>query len=759
MRSDQYPSLIYVCLLPVLLLMPSSFAVQAKTYEFCEVKKTRSCSEKGQTRYIDGIPVYADCWKWTEAYTCFEKPATDCSAADSALPREAYTVIGEKSKTGRLVDWTEKKQYQSACRKTVNTQYGCTDWYDRDDGDPATPDPQAITCLAAPKKTCEPSGCRVITQTCTHYVHGICDQEVIRYSCGNASVCNSAEGLRIKGDTESNFNQAIAANSLLDVIAASGTVDRKTGEIRLFEGKHQNCKYVSKEWSKAAAVNGVAITALAYYFGGPLGMASAPVSAYVGAIADDRLNCCDRNPDRIDPGKSLNFCKMDDKQLAIARRTKRAVQLGSKIRHTCFCTDRAGLNIYTPLSIRTLKDTTGDCSELCNNPFARFPPQVRHYPGVNLPTADHLGLSVEEPQSWKKHYCVFDDMLSRIIQQQGREQINQMMDSAAAVDMKSLTLAPAYTRQTAGWSGASSLQGNLVAFWSWSSQCMNRNYSGGVLSQAMCPAVPGLFVAICSLRHPDECGMYPKSPLEPNEHWDIAHLQVDDFDHHQTLNSYASARAYCNKDNRCRVQINAWPAGVGAQVMQKINLVWQPRFPMDSKTGAKYSWDVFSSGSALLEVKMRTTIDQATAASAPLIRVRKTGEKTWQEIQLPEQTDTSRQYRLRDGSVISASGSCNRLFCKYILSRKVTLKRKPWFRDIDGGYRDFCLVENPLTKQCLDHKRKFRRDTREGLCKGFTLDEFSVLDMRKMDLGEYTRTLSNRASNTVLKWIDSHASP
>lgn len=740
-----------------LILSFASTHGHAVGYEFCELKAAKVCTDNAP-RLIDGIRHAPACWKYETVYTCYGKPETTCPPQDAALERDSVIEIFDRSKANHMIHWVETKKNTNSCRDKIDTQFGCSEWYSIDDGDPSTIDPDAITCRTEEKVTCQPADCRIITQKCTNFEKGICNQEVVRYSCSDSTTCGGEQGLKVKGDSGSSFGEAITTNALLDVIGSSGSVD-SSGTIRLFQGEHQTCKYMAKEFAKATGVAAVAGTILSYVFGGPLGLASAPLSAYALAINDRKMECCQDNPKKVDPQGSFGYCTDDEKQLAIARKTKRAIQVGGRRKESCFCTDKTGLGIYVPLrrGAHELDKIVHDCSELCQNPAETF------YPGASISAlSPPLGLGEEEPVEWQKDYCVFDDILSKIIQTQGRDQINEILDGPTTTNKIELSTTHNYYGYP-GWSGSVDIGGNLVSFWTWDSKCNESDDAtrGGndsaLFGDTVCPNGHEVYAAICSKKNPSECGQFPASPLKFNTNWDVRRLEINKPERNQDLNQYAAIKGQCFNNHSCSWDITGWPAGVGAQLMQKAELVWQPKFPYPDVSG-DYSFEVFKGGLATLDVQMLTAVKQSARPARPTIRVRPVGASNWQTFQLPSNTtDPNFHVTLNSGEKLFVSGSCSELFCKYAIGRKVTLTRKVWYRDIDGGRETYCLIRNPLTGKCMDKKRKHRVDDREAFCQGFSLDEFLVLDISKMDLSEYTEALTDRANSSILKWIDSNA--
>ena len=733
-----------VFFIPLSILFTTNLSVANNVYDFCEVKVIEKCIEPAETRIIDGFPHYEECWKYEAVYDCYEPEVTTCSPENAALETDAVISVTGYSSNHRPINWREKKKTSNNCEDGVDARFGCSEWVDTVSGGNIG---QKTTCYNGPKLSCAPEECQILTQTCTHFTNGICDQETIKYSCAQQNVCGSDLGPSIVEDTSSNFGVAVAENAMLDIIASNGIVDPVSGEIKLFQGQSESCTYISQEWAKAAGVTGTVATIAAYYFGGALGMLSAPISAYVGAILNDDLNCCHKNPDKVDPLKSFGVCSDEDKNLSIANKTNRTVPLGGKMKHTCFCSDPTGLGIYLPLEDATVD---GDCSQLCNNPYL-----TAASGGVINPFGQ------QEPQSWKKYYCVFDDILSKIIQTQGREQIRSILNGPMVADRLEVNKTVSYFGNSE-WGEPVSSNGNIISFWQWDSSCDNENNLNsdgisenlGLFNDTVCPVDKEVYVAICSKNNSDDCGYYPDSPLEFNDSWDVKKIDLIGPAIWEEINPYAAIAGQCFEDKSCDWKIRTWPSSTGSKFIQKTNLVWQLKFPYKTNDPTqKYSWDIFKGGAGTLEFEMLTTIDQEEPEVEPRVRVRTTGASLWEEFTLPNPTPgPDFSVTTLSGIEIFFSGNCGSLFCNYNISRKVQLSLRPWYSDNDGGYERYCLFK--VLGQCVEKTTKYRRDTRTGYCDGFTLDEFSILDIKSMDLSEYTDTLTDRAADSVLQLIE-----
>jgi hypothetical protein len=692
-------------------------------YEFCEERVAERCIEGAETRVVDGFDVYRSCWKYQTDYECYSEPVTnDCSDEESAYLRAELREIFEMSPGNELVSWSESKAVPFDCE--FDESFGCSNWYVTEDGF------DAKTCYVGEKKTCEEEGCKVFTQECTQFSNGICSQELVSYSCAGDETCSGDVGLAVRDENGGSFDKAVAAANIADLVASEGIIDEETGELRLFEGKQRGCKYISQEWEKAVGFTGTAASVLATIYGGWGGaLATAPVSTYTAAVLSGKMDCCDNDPDEIDVNGSLTYCSEDNVELAIARMTKRTVELGGKRKVGCFCSDFTGLLVQIPLESGS--GSISDCDELCGNPYRAL-------------------LGVDEPMDWKKEYCVFDSMLGRIIQEEGRQQIEEILNSTQSTDRESFTLSSNYYDEEAGWSDVISVAGNDVSYWVWDSACNSEEGRGRFLKgELSCPMAPSLYMAACS--NEDGCGDLPIAPFLSESGWSIKNVRANDPSNTFTVSKYLQVRGECYLDNTCDWTVIGWPGGLGSSIVQRTNLVWQRKFPTEGGTGT--SWDVFKGGTNSLLIEMLTTIDQTDEPVEPKIRVSRPGTGVWEEFELESPIEDPDFFvTLSDMSKLYISGSCGRYLCEYEVGTTVSLALKPWYENIDKGREEYCLQRLPFVG-CVDEKRVNRPDDRKGYCEGFTLDEFLTLDLSRMDLSEYTDHLSERAKAALMELI------
>lgn len=719
MRSKQ------LLILFLLLVAP----VASAEYDFCELKTAEQCVDGPGEKIIGGVKVFKNCWRYERTYDCYKPPVSnDCTAEEAALERLELLEIIEKTNSNKLVKWRESKDSSKSCEMPAG--YTCTDWYTTESGR------DAKSCIPTTKDTCEPDNCSIVTQECTSYINGLCAQESIKYTCGSSGACDPDSGIDITGDESVGFEDAIAAASITDLIASAGKVDETTGEIRLFGGDSSSCKFVTDEWKTSLAVTGTATVTASIIFGGAFGaMASSPISSIVIATLDGKFNCCKSNPDSVDVTGSFNYCTDDDVQLAVARMTKRSVELGDKMKSGCFCSDLAGLITLVPHRYGTSE--IHDCDDLCGNPYLAI------YGKKN--TLQH-----------SRHYCVFDDMLSRIIQEEGRKQIEEILNSSQSTDRVAVDFNGNYYG-VPGWVSAQSANGNLLSVYRWDSECLNfEGQFDAATGERFCPNGPEVYVAACSLKKQADCGVLPTNPRNNKSNWDVVGITATGIDNSLTINPFVQISGECFNDNNCSFMFNTWPAGLGSTIVQKSELIWQQKFPIDLGGTDPYSWAVFQGGTNSYQVQMLTAVKQNAEPAAPTIRVAKVGGANWKSFELPNPTPPGNfSVTLDDGTKLFLSGQCNQLYCHYTFAVNVTLKLKPWYTDVDGGSKSYCLLDSPFG--CIDSTREHRIDKRVAHCEGFTIDEFMALNLSEMDLSDYMDSLTERAKNAMLKIIQETA--
>ena len=324
-------------------------------------------------------------------------------------------------------------------------------------------------------------------------------------------------------------------------------------------------------------------------------------------------------------------------------------------------------------------------------------------------------------------YCAFQGMLPRIIQVQGRQQLAALAASTQGAVMQNHEFDFSYYSGNGGWQPPVSVNGVQTAFFQQPSYCTDPTTAAATLSANAnaAPCSPNLDVWFATCENTAGCGALPDDPTGGSATGTWVLTPVDPLSvTSTTISEHAIAQGACNTSTqKCSYQVSAWPAGSAGAIF----LSQQVNFGI-------YNAPVIS-GSASLAIIGNTafrpvgvhapTATAATAAPVNTItgtlpstipaQVSLDGGTTWSTFNLP--TRISSQFYL-PGSQIEVTGGCTALaaMCDYTLTGSVEVAAKPW-----GS------VSNPD-------------------CSGFTMTQFSEINISKMDLSEWTASISQQVS-------------
>jgi len=325
--------------------------------------------------------------------------------------------------------------------------------------------------------------------------------------------------------------------------------------------------------------------------------------------------------------------------------------------------------------------------------------------------------------SRKQGYCVFSSVLSKIIQQQGREQLAQLAASGYGGSQSS-QLAFNYFSSNGGWGPQITVNGNTVAVWQWPTYCKAVNgqvdlkaeesaeENGGIV----CPSLPSVWFAACDNSANQPCGALPSDPRDGGG--GPGGWTVQDVDPSQNISSgltkYTVATGDCDMTNgNCQYQIAAWPSGSGGQATLSMSLGWPLYSPGSSQASAS---EIEQLGNYEFQpVTLAGSPGASFPATVPLNYSLNSGG-SWQQVQLPTNLPLG-QATL--GTNINIYGSCNpgSFQCQYTVIAPVSVTTMPWG-----------TPQNPQ-------------------CEGFTTAQLSVLNFNKMNLSEYIQSITPAALN------------
>jgi hypothetical protein len=312
----------------------------------------------------------------------------------------------------------------------------------------------------------------------------------------------------------------------------------------------------------------------------------------------------------------------------------------------------------------------------------------------------------------KQTYCVFESMLSRLIQQQGRAQLAALQASGYAGAQYG-NLAFTYynsVMDSGAWSPAVSVSGNKVAAFKWPGYCSDVELMTQAYNRAadtrddtiiICPATPETYTASCAT---NDCGTLPIDPRSSSDTWDI---QVLDplSQASSSISKYVAATGGCNPTTEaCDYKLTAWPAGEGGKALIRIDLNWPLYMPAGSVP------TVQQIGNYVFRLHSLPGLSGPVPATVPM----DFGEGT-APVSLPTNIKAEDNYAIKPDVYIYGSCDARTLQCNYRVTAKANVEGMPW--------------GTPKAPQCG----------------GFNLAQLSVLDFGKMNLDEWASTLGTKA--------------
>ncbi len=323
--------------------------------------------------------------------------------------------------------------------------------------------------------------------------------------------------------------------------------------------------------------------------------------------------------------------------------------------------------------------------------------------------------------SQEQGYCVFDSVLAKIIQVQGREQLAQLAASGYA-SSQSGSFNFNYFNQNGGWGPQTTVNGNTVAAWQWPTYCEAVNgqvnlsaeeqaqQSGGIV----CPSAPAQWFAVCD--GGTACGALPSDPRDGagSTGWTVQNVNPQENSSY-SLDNYTVATGACSgTTGACNYTISAWPEGSGGQADLSMNVGWSLYQP-GSTTATSNSINQLGNFE-FQGVSLAGSPGAALPATVPFNYSLDDGS-TWQQVQLPVNLPIG-QAQL--GSNIQIFGQCNpgSFQCQYTIKAPVSVNTMPW------------------------------GSPKSGDCEGFSTAQLSVLNFNKMNFSQYIATLTPASLNT-----------
>lgn len=321
----------------------------------------------------------------------------------------------------------------------------------------------------------------------------------------------------------------------------------------------------------------------------------------------------------------------------------------------------------------------------------------------------------------KETYCVFQGILPRLVQEQGRDQLAALTASSANSQIEQASLGFSYYDNASGsWSTPVSANGVTVAAWQWPSYCANPELAQQKLlaepDAKSCPGVVSTYVATCELS--TGCGSLPAQPEDGAASWQL-HV-LNPLENITTATSrFATMTGACStQTKRCQYTLSAWPAGVGGKAVVSHDLNWS-LYSNQTTPNSGQAPEVYQMNNiGDLMFKGFSVPGMATGGLPSTVRLdfSRDGGQTWTTHQLP--TNQQKGDFALPNSDVKLSGYCDGATnsCGYRITGTTVVTAKTW-----GS------AENPD-------------------CSGFTAGQLSAFDFGKMDLSEWLSSVMSKVA-------------
>ena len=320
----------------------------------------------------------------------------------------------------------------------------------------------------------------------------------------------------------------------------------------------------------------------------------------------------------------------------------------------------------------------------------------------------------------KQSYCVFEGILPKLVQQQGRQQLANMVATGSGADIQRAQLTYRYIDNGQGkWSAPVTVNGVRVVGWQWPQYCENPEEAAQTLvtdpEARSCPGVVRTVIAACDKAA--GCGELPDDPEDGSVDWTLK--DIDPLRNITTaVSTYSAVAGACSpQSGSCQYTISACPVGVGGMAVVSKDILWELYSTEQIADSGQAARDFTMNNIGDFMFKGFSTGGSSSSGIPATVRLdfSKDGGQTWTSHSIPTEI-TGSEYSV-PGTDVKLTGKCDAFsnLCAYRATGTVTVTAKPW-----GA------PKNPD-------------------CTGFTVGQLSVLDFGKMDLSEWLDSVLAKA--------------
>lgn len=353
--------------------------------------------------------------------------------------------------------------------------------------------------------------------------------------------------------------------------------------------------------------------------------------------------------------------------------------------------------------------------------------QYTHYVGDHCSSKGLFGKCLVREQT----HCSFAGMLPRLVAEQGREQLAQLLSGSngSQVERAALNFSFYDSTDQGSWAPTQAVNGVKLAGWRWPAFCADPQKTAQRQQQdpnaPQCPGMLSVWIASCDA--PD-CGALPAGPEAAGQGgWAVT--AVDPLTKLTTaVSRYATVAGACSTANgQCAYEVAAWPAGSGGKVV----ITQDVRFPLwDASEGPATSGAIGVKSTVVMGQQQNISdifYRPYSYASAPQRTLPATvridfstdgGTASWTSVEVP--TQIQGEFPVPGAGDLKLRGGCDARMniCSYRLVGTAVIELKTW------------------------------GTPREPDCSGFTAGQIAALDFSKMDLSAWMEQVAAKNSTT-----------
>lgn len=516
-------------------------------------------------------------------------------------------------------------------------------------------------------------------------------------------VCSDQEDFLVTPGGNGNFEKAVAAAKTIEAVDQG--VDFHNGQIRIFQGNAVKCEPWTSDAVALYNFVSAALVAVDLYSGGTASYLSAALGAAEMLSSQEYLNqktqCCHPNPDVT--GKRVNVESISTMAINAVLGSESQGKVPACSGQEIKLANKRWMDYYNGHQI------AGSYGGYY------YEGAAMRRDGVMSPATQKdktLSLLITEITLTRQaHWCTFDNVLARIIQMYGRQQLNELAASGAAGAIDApVSFSVMGSETDYGWKMVhDDINGNEMAVYQWNPICFTEASNEAVQrGEVVCPYdYANVWTAYCSAGAECNLNQLINDPADPTDDWDprnglkdkwdVVYQKRDDLTL-SAMTQFVVKKGLCDDTGVCNWNMFAWPGGGASS-----NIVYDHSFPIYSETGG-WSEEFHIGDKMTYQFEMPKLGDEFPAGLRMRFKAYDSSAFDTGEVVLPMEIDDVTGYLINNSGGIRMYGGCDQA-------------------KMGCGFR-FVV---PVSISAIPHNS----------CSGFSIDQMMVLDFSKMDFGEY----------------------